>query len=181
MNATHRLILSILVVAGSFFWAWITQRPLENKTFSGAPVLREMPNFKAVNLAGKEWMAQDYIQKNAPILIHFWGTWCAPCEEEFPGLIQMIKDIKVKSQVQVVLIAVKDKEVDVRKFLDEKKFSIPEDVFILLDSTGDVQKMFNTIKVPETYLFSSNFQTLRKFVGPQNWVAPDFIEYFKSI
>lgn len=181
MTSTSRFILAILIIGGALLIARLTERPMENQTFSDAPVLREMPNFKVVDLKGQDWVAMEHIQHDAPILIHFWGTWCAPCEEEFPGLIQFIKEIKNRSQLRVVLVAVQDKEVEVRKFLDEKKLDIPLDVDIVIDASGDAQKLFNTVKVPETYLFNSKFQTLRKFIGPQRWEGPEFIDFFKSL
>ena len=57
------------------------------------------------------------------VFLNFWGTWCGPCRQEWPS-IQKLYDLK-KDKVEFVLIAMQDKEEDVRKFLKENNYNVP--------------------------------------------------------
>jgi thiol-disulfide isomerase/thioredoxin len=40
------------------------------------------PSFTLATLDGKKVSLSDY--KGRPVLVNFWGTWCAPCKVEMP-------------------------------------------------------------------------------------------------
>ena len=101
------------------------------------------------------------------IIVHFWGTWCAPCEYELPHFLKFSKKLE-DNKVKVVLLAVNDNNVKIKKFL--KRFgSLPKNVTIVHDERGETMPMFGVVKVPETFIFSSSGKTLSKLVGPQDW------------
>jgi len=61
-----------------------------------------------------------------PLLINFWATWCDPCREEFPELVQI--DAKYKGKIDFITISLDDLEdisVGVPNFLSEMKAEMP--------------------------------------------------------
>lgn len=61
-----------------------------------------------------------------PLLINFWATWCDPCREEFPELVQI--DAKYKGKIDFITISLDDLEdiaVGVPNFLIEMKAEMP--------------------------------------------------------
>ena len=32
--------------------------------------------------------------RGRPVLLNFWGSWCAPCEEELPDLVQVWEEVR---------------------------------------------------------------------------------------
>ena len=48
---------------------------------------RISPDFKAVDIDGKEWTLRDFRGKY--VYIDMWATWCGPCRAEFPHLKQL--------------------------------------------------------------------------------------------
>jgi len=61
-----------------------------------------------------------------PLLINFWATWCVPCVEEFPLLVQL--DAKYKDQIDFITISLDDpveKTRAVPEFLTSQKATMP--------------------------------------------------------
>ncbi|HEY8559442.1 MAG TPA: redoxin family protein [Pyrinomonadaceae bacterium] len=61
-----------------------------------------------------------------PLLVNFWATWCDPCREEFPELVQI--DSAYKGKIDFITISLDDlAEIkrDVPKFLAEMKAEMP--------------------------------------------------------
>jgi thiol-disulfide isomerase/thioredoxin len=64
--------------------------------------------------------------KNKPLLVNFWATWCIPCREEFPDLVELDKEFKGK--IDFITITLDDPaeiDRDVPKFLKEMNAEMP--------------------------------------------------------
>jgi cytochrome c biogenesis protein CcmG, thiol:disulfide interchange protein DsbE len=98
-------ILAALLLSGVVIFLIGTQllgRPAPiNVTVQGgrATVGRAAPDFTTQTLNGGRVRLSQY--RGQPVLLNFWATWCAPCQDEMP-LIQRASDI-YKSQGLVVL------------------------------------------------------------------------------
>lgn len=61
-----------------------------------------------------------------PLLINFWATWCIPCREEFPDLVEI--DNEYKDKIDFITITLDDPaeiDRDVAKFLTSMKATMP--------------------------------------------------------
>ncbi len=61
-----------------------------------------------------------------PLMINFWATWCDPCREEFPELVEL--DHKYKGKIDFITISLDDlDEIDraVPAFLQKMKAEMP--------------------------------------------------------
>jgi len=98
-------ILGILLLAGVLILLIASQflgRPSPiNVSVSGgrATVGAIAPDFSTQTLDGTPVRLSQY--RGRPVLLNFWATWCAPCQDEMP-LIQRASDI-YKGQGLVVL------------------------------------------------------------------------------
>lgn len=75
--------------------------------------------------------------KKKPLLINFWATWCIPCREEFPDLVEIDKEFK--GEIDFITISLDDlAEInrDVPKFLAEMKASMPAYLLYTNDENG---------------------------------------------
>ncbi|PIP90653.1 MAG: hypothetical protein COW01_07370 [Bdellovibrionales bacterium CG12_big_fil_rev_8_21_14_0_65_38_15] len=168
-------IFTVIIVATVSYGLYEKGKYDVLKRVSSEPILKSMPDFQVslldqdAMLEGKQWLAES----PRGGFIHFWGTWCAPCEAEFPAFLKFAKKFE-QQNVRFLLIAVNDQRKDVLKFL--KRFpDISSNVTIVIDENNSAMPNFGTVKVPETYLFAPNGKNLNKFVGPQEWQLDSYV------
>ena len=61
----------------------------------------EAPDFELVDLNGEKHRLSDY--KGQGVLLNFWGTWCEPCEREFPAMTRQYETFKDQG-VQILAV-----------------------------------------------------------------------------
>ncbi len=176
-----RIVIILLIIAATIGYSVYQKQTLESQlSMKPEAILAKMPQGLFETIEGKPFNAHDEIygaEKVTLTVVHFWGTWCAPCEAELPDLLNFIKKFEGKADVKFLLVAVNDEKIKVEKHL--KKLAVPRSsIFWLLDNNNIHRDVYGTTRVPETYVFSSDKSTLRKFVGPQTWNNPSFFQTF---
>ncbi|HEV2729346.1 MAG TPA: TlpA disulfide reductase family protein, partial [Terriglobales bacterium] len=81
------------------------------------------------------------------VVLNFWATWCAPCVEEMPSLVQMQQKLKSKG-VDVLAVSVDVDEGAYRKFLKDHNI----DLLVVRDPEQKSNNLYGTLKFPETYI-----------------------------
>src|ERR1041385_2533431 len=66
-------------------------------------------------------------QRERPLLVNFWATFCDPCRDEFPDLVKIDKDYRTRSLefVTVSLYDMTDIKTSVPEFLDKMNATMP--------------------------------------------------------
>ena len=112
--------------------------------------------------------------RNKPVFLNFWGTWCPPCIKEWPS-IQRLYD-KRKESVDFVLIAMKDDEAKVRKFLKDNNYTVP--VYI---AQSPISEKILPIAFPTTFLLDKNGRILIKEDAATDWDAESKHQFLDNI
>jgi thiol-disulfide isomerase/thioredoxin len=112
-------------------------------------------------------------------LIHYWATWCGPCDAELPELIRFFQSFK-SSKAKLILVAVNDEVPKVEKFIKALNIKDGSKIEWVLDSKSVHIDKFGTSKLPESFVFSSDGKLYKKFIGPQEWEKPHFYELFQN-
>jgi len=117
-------------------------------------------------------VSSEIIKK--PTLVHFWATWCLPCQEELPHFIKFAKEIKSQG-VDTLLITVESVS-DKGKVTDFlKPYGWAGAVYY--SPSGGIYDMINTAySVPRTYLVNAKGEVLKKYLGSQEWQNENFQE-----
>jgi cytochrome c biogenesis protein CcmG, thiol:disulfide interchange protein DsbE len=169
-----KILIIVLIVSATFLYSKNRKDFYEQFNRVEAPLITTLPNVKFKDLkSGKNLSSLSILKEGSKgLFVHFWGTWCSPCEVELPEFINFARTLE-KDGVQFLLIAVNDSEPNLSKFL--KKFKqLPSNIVIGLDVDGDSLDYFGTSKVPETFLFDGSKTFITKFIGPQNWESSQF-------
>jgi thiol-disulfide isomerase/thioredoxin len=109
--------------------------------------------------------------KGKPVLINFWATWCGPCREEFPDLVEIGKDHKDKIDlITVTLDEPSEINTTVPQFLSQMGSDSP--TFLL--NTRDQDAAINLVSkdwtgaLPFTILINAQGQTVYTRQGKFN-------------
>lgn len=92
-------------------------------------------------------------------LVNVWASWCVPCRQEHPFLLELSKD----PRIQIVGLNYKDKNENALKFLTE--LGNPYTA-IGIDPNGAASIDWGVYGVPETFLISRSGEILYKHIGP---------------
>ncbi len=118
------------------------------------------------------------------VVLNFWATWCPPCVEEMPSLVQMQKQMLGKGVV-VLAVSVDDDADDYHRFLKDHGI----DLLTVRDPgnksdlgvTAVVASRYGTFKFPETYIIDREGTIRRKFIGPIDWSQAEVVEYLSRL
>ena len=110
------------------------------------------------------------------VLLNFWATWCAPCVEEMPSLVQLQQRMKDKG-VTVVAVSVDVDNDAYHKFLVDHKI----DLLTVRDPDQKANNLYGTFKFPETYIIDRNGIVRRKFIGAVDWSQPEIVDFLTKL
>ena len=104
--------------------------------------------------------------KDQVTLVNVWASWCIPCREEHPQLVELGKDPRIK----LYGLNYKDKAENARRFLE--RFGNPY-VAIGADQSGRTGIDWGVYGVPETFVIGRDGTIRYKFIGP---IMPDTLK-----
>jgi len=114
--------------------------------------------------------------KGQVVVLNFWATWCPPCIEEMPSLVQMQQRMKAKG-VTVLAVSVDVDQNNYQRFLRDHNVNL----LSVRDADQKSNTLYGTFKFPETYVIDRGGVVRRKFIGPVDWTEPDVIEYLGKL
>jgi len=141
-------------------------------------------NFSGTKLSNQETLRTLLLKLGRPegkLLVNFWATWCDPCIEEIPSLGTLSEQLRTRSKSSaplVVTISVDEKSQSVLDF--QKKEGKPLPFLVLHDPDGAFSKQLGITKFPETYLIDSEGKTIQKWIGPQDWLSLEILQFLKK-
>jgi peroxiredoxin len=114
--------------------------------------------------------------KGKVVVLNFWATWCPPCVEEMPSLIQMQQRMENKGVI-VLAVSVDDDQSNYQKFLRDNRVNL----LTVRDADQKSNNLYGTFKFPETYIIDRNGVVRRKFIGPVDWTQADVLDYLSKL
>ncbi|MBJ6132485.1 DsbE family thiol:disulfide interchange protein [Ochrobactrum sp. Q0168] len=92
-------------------------------------------------------------------LVNVWGSWCVPCRQEHPLLMEIAKD----SRIRLVGLNYKDQPENARRFLGDLGNPFAA---VGADRAGRSAIEWGVYGVPETFLVGPDGKIIYKHVGP---------------
>ncbi|MFP5230579.1 MAG: TlpA family protein disulfide reductase [Acidobacteriota bacterium] len=109
------------------------------------------------------------------VVLNFWASWCAPCLEEFPSLMQLQRDMP---NVVVLAVAFDTDDPSYRQYLTDNHIA---GITTINDLSNHSSDSFDTTRPPETYIIDSHGVIRRKFIGAQDWTNPEILNYLRNL
>ena len=110
------------------------------------------------------------------VVLNFWATWCPPCIEEMPSLVEMQRRLKDKG-VTVLAVSVDVDESAYRQFVKDHNVNL----LTVRDPDQKSSALYGTFKFPETYIVDRNGVIRRKFIGAVDWTAPEVTDFLGKL
>lgn len=169
------IVLTVAALIGVTIYADHATRlhPKTGMTVAASSVAgKPAPDLKLKDLDGKEVSLADL--KGKVVLVNFWATWCDPCREEIPWLIEM--QAKYGSRgFTVVGVAMDDEgKSAVAPFVAKERFDVrgqqlPMSYPIWLGSDDAADQFGGILGYPTSFLISKDGKQVEKYQGLLNY------------
>ena len=112
------------------------------------------------------------------VVLNFWATWCQPCVDEAPSLVELQRRVApLGGLVLGVNAGVNDSQSAYESFLKTYNVDFPT----YFDSSQQIARSYGTTMYPETYVIDRKGRIDRKIIGPQDWTSPTMMAYLDSV
>ena len=120
------------------------------------------PDFTLHNLSGTQISLSDF--RGQVVLVHFWATWCVPCQKEMPLLHALDRQHIDGFHILCVNVDRNNKGV-VQSFVDE----VTPHFQTLLDPNGEARNHYAVRGLPTSYLIDSDGKIIGRIIGERDW------------
>jgi thiol-disulfide isomerase/thioredoxin len=172
------LILGLLLVYGIVqFLPSVFEGGKNHHSFMDQLEKEGAPLFEEKTIDGSNFSLAS--QKGKVIIVSFWASWCSPCVEEFPSMVELIN--KYKGKVHLVAISADYSIDDIKIFLKSQAHFDTNDLSVIWDKDQKVGQLYHVNKLPESYIFGADLKLIRKVSGSLNWTQSDAIGFFDRL
>ncbi len=145
----------------SYFFVLFLSACLLTGMFGAAPALsaNKMPSFSLEDvLTGKQVASKSFADKS--LLVIFFATWCPPCVQEIPNLIEL-QDEYGKRGFSVIGISVDQEKDVVRSLIEKKEINYP----VMMADESVTQDFGGVYGIPTSFLVNSSGTVVKKYTG----------------
>jgi len=97
--------------------------------------------------------------KGKAVILNFWATWCPPCREEIPALVDLQK--KYKGILAVIGVSIFSSNTETELFYRDYKINYPV-IYGFYELMGEYSKVAS---VPTTFLIDKQGKVTARVVG----------------
>ena len=147
-------------------------------------------NLKFRNALGKELVISDLLGK--VVLVHFWGSWCPSCMNEYPSLFRMRNILKEKMGDDVELIILQAREpygksvqwVEENRYTDMPLYDSgvkdEDDDHFILANGEKIEDRKIASRFPSSFVLDKNGVVVFSHIGPVlDWM--EYIPFFEDV
>ena len=133
--------------------------------------IKKIPEFTSKTLIKKDSLnSKDIFNQNKFYLLNIWSSWCVPCRDEHP----LLMNLSNKEKIEIIGLNYKDNPNNAEKFINE--LGNPYSV-ILIDRDGTKAIEWGAFGVPENFLIYEN-KIIKRYIGPLNSQLIDEIKSY---
>ncbi len=156
----------VLVIIGVLGTALVVGAAL-TPTLAPVAVGNDAPPFRALDIATGDSVGLDSFAGDV-VLLNVWATWCIPCEAEMPSMQRLYDELSpLGFQVGAVSVDGSGPE-HIKEWIDERGLTFR----VLQDQSGNIERTYQTIGVPETFIIDRDGVIVKKVIGATEWDHP---------
>ena len=151
-------ITSILIIIFIFFY-----KGLQNSNIytPETKINNKIPSFSGeLFFKNKIINSSDLFKLDQFYLLNIWSSWCVPCRQEHPLLMNLGKN----NNIELIGINYKDTKINAKNFLSELGNPYRK---IIFDNKGVNAIEWGAYGVPESFLIKNGIM-IKRYIGPLN-------------
>src|SRR5579863_10674676 len=170
MKKTVLILLAVLAATAGVYFA---DKATRVKTSAAAGTVKfaagePAPEFRVKNLDDKDVALADY--KGKVVLVNFWATWCDPCREEIPWLIEMQDKYGAKGFTVLGIAMDEEGKPVVAPFVAKERYDVngqklPMNYPIVIGSDAVAEKFGGLLGYPTSILISKDGKQIKRVTG----------------
>ena len=143
------------------------------------------PAFTVLDMAGQEVSLSDFLGEDV-LLINVWATWCGPCLTEMPSMQRLYDELQ-DEDFEILAISIDApagqfdlfgrEGGDLMAFAEGLELTFP----ILHNPSGDIQQIYQTTGVPESFVIGKDGVIYKKVAGDTEWDASENVELIRRL
>lgn len=145
------------------------------------------PRFEVADLEGNPVNLSDYEGK--VVLVNVWATWCAPCREEMPSMERLYQEVDDEDfHILAVSVDATPGETDEQGNPGASKSKLADfareydlTFTILHNPSGDIQRIYQTTGVPESFLVDRDGVIVKRVAGATMWDHENYRELIQRL
>lgn len=158
LSPLKKILILGLCIGGLFL---LPQCAKEKTTSAGLA-----PDFTLKSLDGREITLSQL--KGKVVVLDFWATWCAPCRESIPHLIQLYNNYRENGLELIGVDVDKGDAETVRRFVDSMNIPYP-----IVVASEEVVRNYRVSGIPATILIDKKGEIRGKIAGFNNAIAQE--------
>ena len=116
------------------------------------------PDFSLPDLSGHALQLSSY--RGKVVLLDFWATWCDPCREETPHLVELQNKYGAQG-LQIIGVSMDDGPEPVRDFYQHFQMNYP-----VVMGSADIGKLYGgVLGLPIAFVIAPDGRIYRKHIG----------------
>lgn len=117
--------------------------------------------------------------KEPVTLVNYWATWCPPCVEEFPAMVELQRQLEGQG-AEILFVSVDESWDQVKKFMATYGVQVAENR-LFWDPQKAAALTWGSEKFPETYVVRRDGWVVEKIIGAQQWTHPRVLKYVTDL
>jgi cytochrome c biogenesis protein CcmG/thiol:disulfide interchange protein DsbE len=159
-----RCLLALVVLCPSLFCGC-------NRGAKPSQIGKKAPDFTVSDGTNSVQLAK---YRGKVVLLNFWASWCGPCIQETPALVELHHE---RPDLAILAVSIDEDPGAYQRFLN--RFHV--DLTTVRDPNQTVAKMYGTDGWPETYIIDRNGVIRRKVVGDPDWSNPEIRAFLQGL
>jgi len=151
----------------------ITQKSSKPMPMQLQQVSFDTPDINLTDLEGRTHKLADYHGKI--VLVSFWASWCRPCIEEMPSLVQLKN--KYADKLEILAVNIGEDKKTISQFIQKMQINFP----ILLDTNSHTVKAWKVFVYPSNYIVDGSGQIRYASTGALDWQDPAIDTLMESL
>lgn len=148
------VIGSALILGLAGFYVGVHQRSIGSAPQRNSPA----PDFSLPDLNGRSLQLSSY--RGKVVLLDFWATWCTPCQEEIPHLVELQNSYRGWG-LEIIGVSMDDSADPVREFYQRFRMNYP----VVMGNAEIGERYGGVLGLPIAFVIDRDGRIYKEHIG----------------